>query len=200
MRVKSGNRDYTRRRAFGSLAMHYERSFRSKPSSGWRTACKHCPMTAVCTHSTRPNMPPASSRESRPASRFQNQWPLLRNTSTISLLDGCVVSLPCHPQGTLPVGFMIAGPAMSDQKILAVAAPSKPLCATIDVCLTAASSGCCSSPVKQGTRNRVAHSYRRCIIASPKSFQLFNCAQFNDTDATEALSVAAAQNKMMPSN
>ncbi|WP_420473356.1 amidase [Noviherbaspirillum sp. ST9] len=46
---------------------------------------------------------------------------LLRNPSTINLLDGCAVSLPCHAEGTLPVGLMVAGPAMSDRKILAVA-------------------------------------------------------------------------------
>lgn len=46
---------------------------------------------------------------------------LLRNTSTINLLDGCAISLPCHAQGTLPVGLSVAGPAMSDARLLAVA-------------------------------------------------------------------------------
>ncbi|HEV2610805.1 MAG TPA: amidase [Noviherbaspirillum sp.] len=46
---------------------------------------------------------------------------LLRNTSTINLLDGCAISMPCHAQGTLPVGLSVAGPAMSDARILAVA-------------------------------------------------------------------------------
>jgi aspartyl-tRNA(Asn)/glutamyl-tRNA(Gln) amidotransferase subunit A len=46
---------------------------------------------------------------------------LLRNPSTINLLDGCAVSLPCHEEGTLPVGLMVAGPAMADRKVLAVA-------------------------------------------------------------------------------
>jgi aspartyl-tRNA(Asn)/glutamyl-tRNA(Gln) amidotransferase subunit A len=45
---------------------------------------------------------------------------LLRNPSTINLLDGCAVSLPCHAAGSLPVGLMIAGPAMADSRILAV--------------------------------------------------------------------------------
>ncbi|HEY0846080.1 MAG TPA: amidase [Noviherbaspirillum sp.] len=52
---------------------------------------------------------------------FKANGLLLRNTSAINLLDGCAVSLPCHPPGTLPVGLMVAGPAMSDRKILAVA-------------------------------------------------------------------------------
>lgn len=46
---------------------------------------------------------------------------LLRNPSTINLLDGCAVSMPCHAEGTLPVGLMIAGPAMTDRRILAIA-------------------------------------------------------------------------------
>lgn len=46
---------------------------------------------------------------------------LLRNCAAINMLDGCAVSLPCHAAGTLPVGLMIAGPAMSDARILGVA-------------------------------------------------------------------------------
>jgi Asp-tRNA(Asn)/Glu-tRNA(Gln) amidotransferase A subunit family amidase len=46
---------------------------------------------------------------------------LLRNTSTINLLDGCAVSMPCHAPGTLPVGLSVAGPAMSDARILSTA-------------------------------------------------------------------------------
>jgi Asp-tRNA(Asn)/Glu-tRNA(Gln) amidotransferase A subunit family amidase len=46
---------------------------------------------------------------------------LLRNPSAINLLDGCAVSLPCHAPGSLPVGLMVAGPAMADAKILACA-------------------------------------------------------------------------------
>ncbi len=45
----------------------------------------------------------------------------LRNTSAINFLDGCAISLPCHAKGSLPVGLMLAGPAMNDAKILAVA-------------------------------------------------------------------------------
>ena len=45
---------------------------------------------------------------------------LLRNPSIINLLDGCAVSLPCHEQGSLPVGLMVAGVALTDAHILAV--------------------------------------------------------------------------------
>jgi Asp-tRNA(Asn)/Glu-tRNA(Gln) amidotransferase A subunit family amidase len=51
---------------------------------------------------------------------FNTNRLLLRNPSIINLLDGCAVSLPCHDQGSLPVGLMVAGPAMADAHILAV--------------------------------------------------------------------------------
>jgi Asp-tRNA(Asn)/Glu-tRNA(Gln) amidotransferase A subunit family amidase len=51
---------------------------------------------------------------------FHTNRLLLRNPSLINLLDGCAVSLPCHEQGSLPVGLMVAGPAMTDSHILAV--------------------------------------------------------------------------------
>ena len=65
--------------------------------------------------------PPIAELEASEEAFFKANGLLLRNTSTINFLDGCAVSLPCHPSGTLPVGLMVAGPAMSDRKILAVA-------------------------------------------------------------------------------
>jgi aspartyl-tRNA(Asn)/glutamyl-tRNA(Gln) amidotransferase subunit A len=65
--------------------------------------------------------PPIADLEASEDVFFNANGLLLRNPSTINLLDGCAVSLPCHAEGTLPVGLMIAGPAMSDRKILAVA-------------------------------------------------------------------------------
>lgn len=46
---------------------------------------------------------------------------ILRNPSFVNFLDGCAISLPCHPEGTAPVGISIAGRAGEDQKILAIA-------------------------------------------------------------------------------
>lgn len=51
---------------------------------------------------------------------FHTNRLLLRNPSLINLLDGCAVSLPCHAAGSLPVGLMVAGSAMSDAHIIAV--------------------------------------------------------------------------------
>ena len=46
---------------------------------------------------------------------------LLRNPSLINLLDGCAVSLPCHRHGSWPVGLMVWGTAMADDRVLNVA-------------------------------------------------------------------------------
>ncbi len=45
---------------------------------------------------------------------------LLRNPSLINLLDGCALSLPCQRAGDLPVGLMIAAPAMQDAHLISV--------------------------------------------------------------------------------
>jgi aspartyl-tRNA(Asn)/glutamyl-tRNA(Gln) amidotransferase subunit A len=46
---------------------------------------------------------------------------LLRNTAVGNFLDCCSISLPCHADGELPVGFMLMGEAMADQRLLAMA-------------------------------------------------------------------------------
>lgn len=45
---------------------------------------------------------------------------ILRNPTFINFMDGCGLSIPCHPKGSAPVGLMVAGPAMHDATILNV--------------------------------------------------------------------------------
>jgi aspartyl-tRNA(Asn)/glutamyl-tRNA(Gln) amidotransferase subunit A len=45
---------------------------------------------------------------------------MLRNPTLINFLDGCAMSLPCHPTGGAPVGLMIAGANGTDQRILSI--------------------------------------------------------------------------------
>lgn len=52
---------------------------------------------------------------------FETNRLLLRNPSLINLLDGCAISLPCHRSGELPVGLTVAGLAMADAKLMAIA-------------------------------------------------------------------------------
>jgi aspartyl-tRNA(Asn)/glutamyl-tRNA(Gln) amidotransferase subunit A len=45
---------------------------------------------------------------------------LLRNPSLINLVDGCALSLPCQRQGDWPVGLMVWGTALADDRVLSV--------------------------------------------------------------------------------
>jgi aspartyl-tRNA(Asn)/glutamyl-tRNA(Gln) amidotransferase subunit A len=40
----------------------------------------------------------------------------------INMIDGCAISLPCHREGDVPVGLMLAGSGGSDRRILELAA------------------------------------------------------------------------------
>ena len=52
---------------------------------------------------------------------FRWNMRILRNVGVVNFLDGCAVTLPCHPAGTAPVGLSVCGPGLSDRRILAVA-------------------------------------------------------------------------------
>ncbi len=45
---------------------------------------------------------------------------ILRNPSVVNFLDGCALSIPCHPDGQAPVGLMLAGPRMGDAALLSL--------------------------------------------------------------------------------
>lgn len=63
----------------------------------------------------------------RDAEFFRVNALLLRNTSTINMLDGCAISLPCHAPGELPVGLMAWHGAMHDDTLLQLAILLEPL-------------------------------------------------------------------------
>ncbi|MVW71015.1 amidase [Bordetella sp. 15P40C-2] len=45
---------------------------------------------------------------------------ILRNPTFINFLDGCALSVPCHAEGSAPVGLMIAGANGADARILSI--------------------------------------------------------------------------------
>lgn len=51
---------------------------------------------------------------------FSTNALLLRNPSLVNLLDGCALSLPCHPAGDWPVGLMAWHGALRDDAVLNV--------------------------------------------------------------------------------
>jgi aspartyl-tRNA(Asn)/glutamyl-tRNA(Gln) amidotransferase subunit A len=46
----------------------------------------------------------------------------LRNCTLINMIDGCAISLPCHREGEVPVGLMLASSGGSDRHIFELAA------------------------------------------------------------------------------
>src|SRR5258706_3274183 len=46
----------------------------------------------------------------------------LRNCTLINMIDGCAISLPCHREGELPVGLMLAASGGADRRIFELAA------------------------------------------------------------------------------
>jgi aspartyl-tRNA(Asn)/glutamyl-tRNA(Gln) amidotransferase subunit A len=53
----------------------------------------------------------------------------LRNPSIVNFINGCAISLPCHPPGTAPVGLSLFGLANTDAALLSVARVVEPIVA-----------------------------------------------------------------------
>jgi len=66
--------------------------------------------------------PPIAEVNATDEAYFRWNMRILRIVGLVNFLDGCAASLPCHSRGAAPVGLMVCGPAMSDRRILAVAA------------------------------------------------------------------------------
>jgi aspartyl-tRNA(Asn)/glutamyl-tRNA(Gln) amidotransferase subunit A len=46
----------------------------------------------------------------------------LRNCTLINMIDGCAISLPCHREGEVPVGLMLAATGGHDRRLFELAA------------------------------------------------------------------------------
>ncbi len=64
--------------------------------------------------------PPIAPLLADDAAFFATNALLLRNPSTVNLLDGCALSLPCHAAGEMPVGLMVWSGALQDDTVLDV--------------------------------------------------------------------------------
>jgi aspartyl-tRNA(Asn)/glutamyl-tRNA(Gln) amidotransferase subunit A len=65
--------------------------------------------------------PPTAALLASDEAFFKANGLLLRNTLPVNFLDGCAFSLPCHAEGELPVGLMLAAPRGADAHLAAVA-------------------------------------------------------------------------------
>jgi aspartyl-tRNA(Asn)/glutamyl-tRNA(Gln) amidotransferase subunit A len=64
--------------------------------------------------------PPIAPQRASDEAFFAANALLLRNPSLVNLLDGCALSLPCQREGEWPVGLMVWGSALADERVLAV--------------------------------------------------------------------------------
>jgi aspartyl-tRNA(Asn)/glutamyl-tRNA(Gln) amidotransferase subunit A len=64
--------------------------------------------------------PSIASLQATDEAYFTANGLILRNPTLINFLDGCALSVPCHPEGQAPVGLMIAGTRGTDRHILDV--------------------------------------------------------------------------------
>jgi aspartyl-tRNA(Asn)/glutamyl-tRNA(Gln) amidotransferase subunit A len=80
------------------------------------------PYDAFLLPSTPCVAPPIAEVNATDEDYFRWNMRILRTVGLVNFLDGCAASVPCHRRGTAPVGLMVCGPAMSDRRILAVAA------------------------------------------------------------------------------
>lgn len=77
------------------------------------------PLVAVPIADVAPGDGQDAARDAaRDAEFFRVNALMLRNTSVVNLLDGCAISLPNQPEGSLPTGLMLWHGAGSDSEIL----------------------------------------------------------------------------------
>jgi aspartyl-tRNA(Asn)/glutamyl-tRNA(Gln) amidotransferase subunit A len=71
---------------------------------------------------TAPILPPPLSSLKNIKSKIQQSALSLRNTAISNYLDRPTISMPCHEQGTGPVGLSLVGSRQHDRRLLAIAA------------------------------------------------------------------------------
>lgn len=67
-------------------------------------------------------IPPKVSETDDPDNIGKVNLRCLRNTSSVNYVDGCAISLPCHAEGTAPVGLMLSSVNGDDDRLLEIAA------------------------------------------------------------------------------
>ena len=80
------------------------------------------PYDAMIYPTTPSSAPTIAETDKSDDDYFRWNLRLLRNTGLGNVLDGCGVTIPCHAPGEAPVGFSVAGFALADRRVLAVAA------------------------------------------------------------------------------
>lgn len=80
------------------------------------------PFDAMVYPTTASSAPPIAETDKTDEDYFRWNLRLLRNTGLGNVLDGCGATIPCQSPGEAPVGLSVAGFALADRRVLAVAA------------------------------------------------------------------------------
>jgi aspartyl-tRNA(Asn)/glutamyl-tRNA(Gln) amidotransferase subunit A len=86
-----------------------------------RTAARLAPYDALVMPTTA-NTPPRIADLADDQAFTKANLLSLRNCTLINMIDGCAISLPCHRDGEVPVGLMLAASGGADRRILELAA------------------------------------------------------------------------------
>ncbi len=86
-----------------------------------RAAVRLAPYDALIMPTTA-NTPPAIADLADDKAFTKANLLSLRNCTLINMIDGCAISLPCHREGEVPVGLMLAASGGSDRRIFELAA------------------------------------------------------------------------------
>ncbi|HLX15836.1 MAG TPA: amidase [Bradyrhizobium sp.] len=86
-----------------------------------RAAVRLAPFDAVAMPTTA-NTPPRIADLADDKAFARANLLSLRNCTLINMIDGCAISLPCHREGEVPVGLMLAASGDSDRRLFELAA------------------------------------------------------------------------------
>ena len=86
-----------------------------------RAAARLAPYDAIVMPTTA-NTPPRIADLADDKAFTRANLLALRNCSLINTIDGCAISLPCHREGEVPVGLMLASSGGADRRIFELAA------------------------------------------------------------------------------
>ena len=86
-----------------------------------RAAARLAPYDALVMPTTA-NTPPRIADLADDKAFTRENLLALRNCSLINTIDGCAISLPCHREGEVPVGLMLASSGGADRRIFELAA------------------------------------------------------------------------------
>jgi aspartyl-tRNA(Asn)/glutamyl-tRNA(Gln) amidotransferase subunit A len=86
-----------------------------------RTTVRLAPYDALVLPTTA-NTPPRIADLADDKAFTKQNLLALRNCTLINMIDGCAISLPCHREGEVPVGLMLASSGGADRRIFELAA------------------------------------------------------------------------------